>query len=191
MCLSAQTRVTPSPQSRSDGARSLVHFPCGLHDGKMNLDKAGFPLYEDALWVDYGREHDHPKNRSAMGRSWRQRNYLGLKRLAAYRDLARCDPKFETLRLEAASVKGDQDCIGRSSEAKAEVRPHLRFRLPPILEFMPPGGTPTFKDFIGTARDGLIDSPSLFSGVDLAGTDCALLRRRCFCSHEVLRAARS
>src|SRR5262252_9532153 len=50
---------------------------------------------------------------------------------------------------------------------------------------MPPRGTSIFKDFIGTARDGLIDSPSLFSGVDLAGTDCALLRSRCFCSHEV------
>src|SRR5262245_33742840 len=154
----------------------------------MNLNKVGFLLHGDALRIDNGRQDNYPKNHSLICRRGPGRSYGSQKRLATYCDLPGSDPEFDAVRFETASVEGDQDCIDRSREAEAEIRPHLRFRLPPVLEFTPPRGTSTLKNLIGPASDGLLDSRSLCSGIDLAGADCVFLRRRCVCSHSVLHA---
>src|SRR5215471_14622246 len=151
----------------------------------MKLKKAGLPMGKEALWVDYSGEHDHPKNRSTIDRRRPGSVYSRSKRLTAQCDLPWCNPEFNTLFFEPAAVTAYQDRIDRGGEAKAKRAADLRLCLSPVLEFMPSRATTAFKDFIGAACDGLIDSSSLLSGADFRNSDYVCLRW-CACSHDVL-----
>src|SRR6516162_8229278 len=113
---------------------------------------------------------------------------LVLTRLAANGHLAGCNPNLNCAFLENSCVGAYPERVIDAHLARTPQTQQLRLRLTPIFQFVPRHRATTVKDFIGSARNGLLNPSRLF--IFVYGDDLQLFAGprvfpSCFYSHGV------